>query len=96
MFRDTPAGVEIDVRVIPRARTTEIAGERDDALLVRLSAPPVDDAANDALVALFADRLGVPRRAIAIAAGGRSRRKRVAVAGLGAAEVRARLAARPR
>ena len=75
------------VRVIPRARKHEIAGTREGALLVRLAAPPVDGAANDALVAFLADRLRVPRRAIRIVSGERGRQKRVAVAGVTAAQV---------
>ena len=81
----------IDVRVIPRARKTESAGERDGAFLIRLAAPPVDGAANDALVAFLAETLGIPRRAIRIVSGERSRHKRVAIEGIGADDVRARL-----
>jgi len=91
VIRDRPAGVEIDVRVIPRARKTEIAGPRDGALVVRLAAPPVEGAANEALVAFLAEWLAVPRRAIHILSGERSRRKRVAVDGVSADRVRALL-----
>ena len=76
----------VAVRVIPRARKTEIAGTRDGALLVRLAAPPVEGAANDALIAFLAGRLAVPRRAVRIVSGGRGRQKRVAVAGVTAAQ----------
>lgn len=89
---DTPDGVTLAVRVIPRARKTEVAGTRDRALLVRLAAPPVEGAANEALVELLASRLGVPRRAVRIVSGQRGREKRVAVAGVTAASVRDRLA----
>ncbi len=88
MIRQTPAGVELDVRVIPRARRTEAAGIRDDAMLVRVAAPPVEQAANDALVAFFADALHVPRRAVRIVAGEHARRKRVAIDGVTPAVVR--------
>ncbi|MGH9310111.1 MAG: DUF167 domain-containing protein [Vicinamibacterales bacterium] len=70
------------VRVIPRAGRSAIAGFRGDALLVRLAAAPVDGAANDALVAFIADRLGCRRQDIAIVAGEKSRDKRLRVAGL--------------
>ena len=80
------------VRVIPRARRTEIAGRRGDALLVRLAAPPVDGAANEALLAFLSDRLGVARRRLAIVRGATSRDKLVEVEGLSAAEVVRRLA----
>jgi uncharacterized protein len=88
---DSPAGATIEVRVIPRARKTELAGSRQGALLVRLAAPPVDGAANEALMAFLADRLRVPVRDVRILAGERSRQKRILVAGLQADDVRARL-----
>lgn len=82
----------MDVRVIPRAGRTQLAGERDGRLLVRLAAPPVEGAANDALIVFLAEILDVPRRAIRIVAGERGRQKRVAVDGVNAALARARLA----
>jgi len=91
VIRNTTAGVEFDVRVIPRARKTAIAGLRDDAVVVRLAAPPVEGAANDALVAFVAEWLAVPRRAVHILSGERSRRKRLAVDGASADLIRARL-----
>jgi uncharacterized protein len=69
----------IDVRVIPRAGKSGIAGMRGDALLVRLHAPPVDGAANAELIEVLAEALGVPKRAVSIASGERSRQKRVRV-----------------
>ena len=89
MICDRPTGVELDVRVIPRARKTEITGVRDDAIVVRLAAPPVEGAANEALVAFVAEWLAVPRRAVHILSGERSRRKRVTVDGVSADVVRA-------
>jgi len=84
VFTPTAGGVEIDVRVIPRSGRTGLAGSRDGRLLVRVSAPPVEGAANDALLALVADTLSVPRRAVRIVAGERSRQKRIAVDGVSA------------
>jgi len=81
--------VELDVRVIPRAAKTGIGGTRDGALLVRLNAPPVDGAANAALIAFLADILDVPRSTICIVSGERGRRKRVAIAGISPDRVRA-------
>jgi uncharacterized protein (TIGR00251 family) len=88
---DSPAGAILDVRVIPRARKTECAGSRHGALLVRLAAPPVDGAANDALIAFLADRLNVAARTLQIVAGERSRHKRLLITGLRADDVRTRL-----
>lgn len=87
MIRETETGVEIDVRVIPRARKSEIVGVRGDALLVRLAAPPVDNAANVALVELLGDALDRPSRSIRIIRGERARQKRVAIAGMTSATV---------
>jgi uncharacterized protein (TIGR00251 family) len=72
----------IDVRVIPRAGKSGIAGTRGDALLVRLNAPPVDGAANAELIKVVAEALGVPKRAVSIVSGERSRRKRVRIEGV--------------
>jgi len=59
-----------------------VSGTRGDALVVRLAAPPVDGAANAALVELLADRLGISVRSIRVVSGERSRDKRVAVSGI--------------
>jgi uncharacterized protein (TIGR00251 family) len=81
----------LDIRVIPRAARTKVDGERAGAILIRLAAPPVDGAANDALVAFLAGTLDLPRRCIVIVSGEKSRDKRVQIAGLDAAAVRQRL-----
>jgi uncharacterized protein len=86
-----PTTVRIGVRVLPRAKRTEIAGRRGAAILVRLAAPPVDGAANAALVAFLADRLGLPQRQVTIARGAASRDKVVAIDGLTSAEIVRRL-----
>jgi uncharacterized protein (TIGR00251 family) len=86
-----PDGCELLVRVIPRASRNAIAGERSGRLSVRLAAPPVEGAANAALVELLAGVLGVPRRQVTIVAGTTSREKRVRVSGLSAGDVVARI-----
>ena len=82
MIRAIPGGVEIAVRVIPRARKNEIAGVRAGAVLIRLTAPPVDGAANAALVDFLARQFDVPARSIRIVSGESARLKRVAVSGV--------------
>jgi uncharacterized protein len=79
----------INVRVIPRARRDEIGGERGGLLVIRLTAPPVDGAANAALCRLVARRAGVPQRRVSIVRGQTSRDKVVRVEGLTEAELRA-------
>jgi uncharacterized protein len=86
VIRQTPAGVEFDVRVVPRAGRSGLAGERDGRVLVRLAAPPVEGAANEALVALMATLFDCPKRAVRLVAGDRSRSKRVAVDGVSVAD----------
>ena len=81
----------ISVRVIPRAPRTRVDGERGGAILIRLSAPPVDGAANAALVAFLASALDLPRRDVTIVAGATSRDKRVRIVGLDESAIRARL-----
>jgi uncharacterized protein (TIGR00251 family) len=81
-------GIIIDVRVIARAGRSGVAGVRGDALLVRLHAPPVDGAANAELIDVIASALGVPRRAVSIVGGERSRQKRVQVVGIEAERAR--------
>jgi uncharacterized protein (TIGR00251 family) len=70
------------VRVVPRAKRTAIAGERDGRLLVRVAAPPVDGKANAAVVKLLAKTLGVPRSSVTIVSGELSRDKVVRVEGV--------------
>ena len=91
MLRSTDDGILIDVRVIPRASRAGIAGTRDGALLVRLTAPPVEGAANAELVAVMAKTLGVPKRAVTIVAGERARQKRVGIAGVSVDEAQRKL-----
>jgi uncharacterized protein len=75
------------VRVTPRASRDAIEGEHQGALKVRLTAPPVDDRANEALRRLLAERLNVPVSAVRIVAGEKSRTKRVAVSGVMRAQI---------
>jgi uncharacterized protein (TIGR00251 family) len=80
------------IHVQPRAARNEIVGEHGGALKVRLAAPPVDNAANEALVAFMAETLGLPRRQVRLVAGAGSRRKLLEIDGLDAAALAARLA----
>lgn len=90
-FDAVPGGTRFRVRVQPRASATELAGAWQQALRVRLAAPPVDGEANDALIRFLARRLDVPRSAIRLVAGHTGRTKTVQVDGLVPAAVAARL-----
>lgn len=80
--------VRFAVHVQPRASRNEIAGLHGDALKIRLAAPPVDGAANAALVDFLADAFAIPRRAVRILAGATSRAKLVELDGVSPEAVR--------
>lgn len=92
-IRATKTGVVFRIRVVPRASRCEPAGIRDDALKLRIMAPPVEGKANEACIALLAELLGVKKAQVAIIAGHASRTKTVAVEGVKAKEIAALIAA---
>jgi len=93
VFQPTSTGVVFSVRVTPRAGRTAVAGVRDDILRIRLSAAPVDGAANAALVELLAAVFDLPRRDVAIVSGHTGRLKRIALTGLSVSGAASRLEA---
>ena len=92
-LRETTDGMTLRVRVSPRASKDALAGEREGALVVRLAAPPVEGAANEALVRFLGRTLGVAPSAVRVVSGATGRNKVVSVAGLDAARARERLGA---
>ena len=80
-YHEKDGVVSFQVRVVPRASRSEIAGEHDGALRVRVTAPPVDGAANEELVRLLARELKVRASAIEIVSGHTSRTKGILVRG---------------
>ncbi len=81
----------LKIRVIPRASKTEWGGKRGEALVVRLQAPPVEGAANEALLKFLAKQLEVRASELEIVAGERARNKVVRVAGMTESELNDRL-----
>ena len=75
-------GITLTIRALPRSGRSGFAGVRGDAWLVRLRASPVDGAANDELIEIVADALNVPKQAVSISRGSRSRQKLVRVSGI--------------
>ena len=67
------------VQVVPRASRSEIVGEHNGSLRVRIPAPPVDGAANDELIAVLANKVKVPRSAVTITSGKSARLKQVRI-----------------
>jgi len=85
------SSVKISVYVQPRASRTAVAGMHGEAVKIRVAAPPVDNAANEALIEFIAHKLGIPKRNIRIAAGETSRRKVIEIDGASLATVTAAL-----
>lgn len=81
-LRSGREGLLLSVLVQPKASKNEIAGLVEDRLKIRLTAPPVDGKANEALVRFLAKRLGLPRSQVSLAGGHRSRRKEILIQGL--------------
>jgi hypothetical protein len=87
-IKNYPGGCTFEIRVIPRASQTKIVGVIEGAFKVRIAAPPVEGAANDAVVAFFAKLFKTAKSNVSIVAGERSKKKRVAVRGLTEKDVR--------
>jgi hypothetical protein len=94
-----PDGVLLSLKVQPRASSNAVTGPAGNELRVRVTAPPVDAAANEALVRFLAEQLGCPRNRVELVRGHVSRHKVVKIHGLPAEGIVARLeqaaAARP-
>ena len=88
-IRETAAGVVFRIRVVPRASRCEVAGIQDDALKLRITAPPVAGKANQECIRLLAELLGVKKTQVTIVAGHASRIKTVSVEGRKAREIAA-------
>lgn len=78
--RHAPYQVRLDLAIVPNAHRTGLDGEHDGALRVRIHAPPVEGAANEALLRWLADELGLRLKQLQLAAGATARRKKVDVA----------------
>ena len=83
--------IRIEIYVQPRASKNEIAGMHDGRIKVRLAAPPIDGAANAALVDFIATRLAIAKARVRIVAGATGRRKVVEIEGIDEQAVRDRL-----
>jgi uncharacterized protein len=85
------ASTRLELRVVPGARRPGVVGRHGAAWKIKVTAPPEDGRANQAVLGLLADTLRLPRRAISIVSGHASRDKVVACDGLTAGEIEARL-----
>lgn len=90
-IKDTENGAVFKVKVQPRAAKNEIVGLLDDAVKLRITAPPVDGAANEAVVKFFSGLFRVPKNAVRIMSGETSRSKTVEIAGLTGEDIKKEL-----
>ena len=90
-LRERDGALEVLIHVQPRARADALAGVHGGALKVKLTAPPVEGAANRALIELFARLLDLPRARLAITSGEKSRDKTLRITGVSTASFLARL-----
>jgi uncharacterized protein (TIGR00251 family) len=90
-LRQEAGVVYLHVKVQPRASQNEIGEALGDELKVKVTAPPVDSAANEALVEFLGEVLGCPRSAVQLVRGKTSRHKVIAITGLDAQQIAARL-----
>jgi len=91
-LREQPDGVLLSVKLQPRASANEIGQPLGGELRIKVTAPPVEAAANEALVRLLAEVLGCPRQRVELVRGRTSRHKVVKLYGFTAQAVAAKLA----
>lgn len=91
MLREDSEGIVLKITVKPRARRNAIVGMRNDALMIEVTAPPEQNKANDAVIALLAETLDVAKSRIVILSGHGHREKAIRVYGLTASHCRERL-----
>jgi hypothetical protein len=90
-LREQAGVVIVSIKAQPRAHRTELAGLLGNELKVKVAAPPVDSAANEALLEFFAERLQCPKRNVSLLRGATSTHKQIAIAGLTAGQIAAGL-----
>ncbi|MDQ3088173.1 MAG: DUF167 domain-containing protein [Acidobacteriota bacterium] len=81
-FTEKDGGLTFNVRVVPRASKSEIVGEHDGALKIRLASPPVNGAANAELIKILAKKFDVAKSEVEIISGQTSKQKQVRINGL--------------
>jgi uncharacterized protein (TIGR00251 family) len=81
-IRESASGLVVSLHVQPRARSTAFAGIHNGALKLKVQAPPVDDAANQAIVRFFSELLEIPKSRLLITSGAKSREKTLRIEGI--------------
>jgi uncharacterized protein (TIGR00251 family) len=87
-YSEKDRGLTFAVRIVPRASRSEIAGEYNGALRIRIAAPPVEGSANRELIRLLAKKFKLPQNAVAIVSGSASKTKIIHLAGADASRLK--------
>jgi uncharacterized protein (TIGR00251 family) len=81
-IKETTDGVVFNIRVLPRSSRCELTGIQDDALKLKITAPPVEGKANEECIGFLSKLLGIRKSSIKIIAGHKTKNKRVLVSGI--------------
>lgn len=90
-MNETSDGVDVQIRAVPRASKNEIQGIHDNALKVRLTTPPIDGKANQALLKFLSKTLGITKSKIELTHGDTSRHKTLRIRGITAQQLHTKL-----
>lgn len=85
-IQETDNGIRVEIKVQPRSSRNQISGEQDGALKVKLTAPPVEGAANQALIDFLAQTLKIPKKNIILLRGETSRNKLIEILAISKAD----------
>ncbi len=90
-LRESKKGLTFDIQVIPHASRAEIAGVQEGAFKIKVTAPPVEGAANEACIKLLAKELGLKKSQMEISSGAKSRKKTVLIKDISKAELETKI-----
>ena len=90
-LRESKKGLTFDIQVIPHASRAELVGVQDSALKVKVTAPPVEGAANEACIKLLAKELGLKKSQMEISSGAKSRKKTVMIKDISKTELETKI-----
>ena len=90
-LRESKKGLTFDIQVIPHASRSEIAGVQECAFKIKVTAPPVEGAANEACIKLLARELGLKKSQMEISSGAKSRKKTVMIKDISKAELETKI-----
>jgi hypothetical protein len=91
ILRESKKGLTFDIQVIPHASRVELAGVQEGAFRVKVTAPPVEGAANEACIKLLAKELGLKKSQMEITSGAKSRKKTVLIKDINKAELETKI-----